>query len=549
MSDIFVSYASEDRAFVDRLVQSVEQQGFSVWWDKELIAGHKFDERIEQALDACCCVVVVWSANSVASRWCRAEAGEGLERDCLVPVRIDDVRLPLVFRGEQTASLVGWPDQEAEFGSLLSGIERYVSAIPARREEPEDQENSVPASSPAALAVLPFRNISPDPDHNFLVEGITRDLTELLSMNPDISVTPHSTVEHLVNSGKPLHEMGDELRVRYLVSGGIESRGERFRLRVSVEDTRAKSQIWSKHYDEPIATFYDVQDQLEQTISTAIGTEVDVASVQGIAKRGKFDLSAYELIQLTEDKRRTYSKEASDFIVKTLQGLVTEDPDNAVAHAHLAIQLSQNLVSRWADIPAETARSMSEHIARARALAPHDPRVLTATGIVALMSGEHAQAVDLLSLSLEINPNDPHANAVYGVSLALLGQYDAGLAYIDGALAAAPHHPRCAIWWSYAAVAHRCADRVDEARRAFDMAIRINPNYHVSYFWRAFFSIEQGNLEHVKADISRALSLAEGLSFEELKQGNLRMLGPSWSELLPWDRFAAIWSEVEAQRS
>jgi len=389
--------------------------------------------------------------------------------------------------------------------------------------------------------------MSSDPDQNFLVEGITRDLTELLSMNPGTRVTPHSTVEQFADSGKSLREMAKEMRVRYLVSGGIERRGERFRLRVSLEDTLSNSQVWSKHYDEPIATFYDVQDRLEQTISTAIGTEVDVADVQRIAKRGRFDLSAYELIQLTEDRRRTYSREASEFIVEKLQELVAADPDNAVAHAHLAIQLSQNLVSRWCDVPAETALSMSEHLNRARALAPEDPRVLTAAGIVSLMAGEHQQAVDLISLSLKANPNDPHANAVYGLSLALLGQHDEGLAYIDGALRAAPKHPRCAIWWLYTAMAHTSADRMVEALGAVDMAIKINPNYHVSYFGRAFLSTELGNLESVKSDISQGMSLAEGLGFEEYKQGQLRMMGSS-PERRNWGLFESIWNEVESER-
>ena len=103
MADIFVSYASEDRERVQPLVELLKQQGWSVWWDRDLIAGPSFDREIEKALHEARCVVVLWSSHSVDSTWCRAEATDAQEREILVPVLIDDVRPPLAFRAAQTA--------------------------------------------------------------------------------------------------------------------------------------------------------------------------------------------------------------------------------------------------------------------------------------------------------------------------------------------------------------------------------------------------------------------------------------------------------------
>ena len=107
MADIFVSYASEDRARIEPLVAALQAEGWSIWWDKELVAGPSFNEKIEEALDHARCVVVAWSSHSVKSRWCQDEANEGLQREALVPICIDDVRPPLGFRSAQTASLAG----------------------------------------------------------------------------------------------------------------------------------------------------------------------------------------------------------------------------------------------------------------------------------------------------------------------------------------------------------------------------------------------------------------------------------------------------------
>src|SRR4030095_11308345 len=144
MADIFVSYATEARDRIRPLVERLEQEGWSVWWDRALTAGRRFDEKIEQELNAARCVLVAWSNHSIRSRWCRIEANEGLGRNGLVPLRIDEVRPPLAFRSSHTPSLTGWPEQEGELAVVLSGVRDCLGGGAPSGGEPDPERKANP---------------------------------------------------------------------------------------------------------------------------------------------------------------------------------------------------------------------------------------------------------------------------------------------------------------------------------------------------------------------------------------------------------------------
>ncbi|MGH7797633.1 MAG: toll/interleukin-1 receptor domain-containing protein [Candidatus Binatia bacterium] len=144
MADVFISYANEDRARARQLANALAERGWSVWWDRKIIAGQTFDQEIERALDAAKSVVVLWSKNSVSSEWVKNEASHAAERGVLVPAVIDEIRPPLEFRRKQTADLVGWQEHTSHDGfvSLCAGI----------------SANAIPKSAPATPS-LPKRAV------------------------------------------------------------------------------------------------------------------------------------------------------------------------------------------------------------------------------------------------------------------------------------------------------------------------------------------------------------------------------------------------------
>ena len=129
MSDLFVSYASADRERVGKIVQHLEQLGFSVWWDRDIAHGQNYHRVIEQALDQAKCAIVVWSRESINSEWVVNEASSAQRRNALVPVIIDAVEAPLAFRHLQTADLRGDnPNAQREYEKLERSVRQMVGA-------------------------------------------------------------------------------------------------------------------------------------------------------------------------------------------------------------------------------------------------------------------------------------------------------------------------------------------------------------------------------------------------------------------------------------
>ena len=148
MADIFLSYATEDRATASQVACRLEARGFTVWWDRKIPAGMTWRQVIENALNDMGCMVVLWSQNSIASAWVSEEAEEGRTRARLVPALLEPVAPPLGFRGIQAADLVGWdgsPDAPG-FRHLVAGVEALLGPRCATPPPPAGPTSALPAA-------------------------------------------------------------------------------------------------------------------------------------------------------------------------------------------------------------------------------------------------------------------------------------------------------------------------------------------------------------------------------------------------------------------
>jgi hypothetical protein len=160
MSDIFISYARADKERAELLAHAFSQKGWSVWWDREIPPGKSFDEVIENALKSARCVIVLWSKDSVSSRWVKTEAAEGASRGILVPALIDNVQIPLEFKRIEAADLSDWhgDSPHIEFDQLVRTVAGIVggNAPEQIKPMPADAELRSPRwwkSMPAILAL------------------------------------------------------------------------------------------------------------------------------------------------------------------------------------------------------------------------------------------------------------------------------------------------------------------------------------------------------------------------------------------------------------
>lgn len=137
MSDIFISYSSKDRTKTKALVKVLENEGWSVWWDKNIPPGEGFVKAINEALDKAKCIVVLWSKSSIKSDWVFEEALEGKNRKILIPAKIDSVDIPFGFRVEQTVNLSRWSkgNKAASIQEMIGAIRQLVKVPSTTKEE------------------------------------------------------------------------------------------------------------------------------------------------------------------------------------------------------------------------------------------------------------------------------------------------------------------------------------------------------------------------------------------------------------------------------
>jgi formylglycine-generating enzyme required for sulfatase activity len=141
MADIFISYAKKDREKVEPIALALMEQGWSVFWDRNIPGGRTWDEVIEEEIEAAKCIIVVWSNISKSSRWVRAEAEEGLKRGILVPVSVEDTNIPLLFRPIQSVRLIHWEgdSNHPQFVKLISDLSPILGPSPLKVKEEEEK--------------------------------------------------------------------------------------------------------------------------------------------------------------------------------------------------------------------------------------------------------------------------------------------------------------------------------------------------------------------------------------------------------------------------
>jgi hypothetical protein len=168
MADIFISYSREDREWVSKLAEAIQAEGFTVWWDWDLLVGKRYRETIETELQTCKATLVVWSQHSVRSDFVRDEAEEGQQRNILVPILKESVRPPAGFRQLQTADFSTWTGgtTHAEYQRMIKGLSHligrpgasapdHVDAAPAPVAPAPEPVHPAPMAEPAPAPVVP----------------------------------------------------------------------------------------------------------------------------------------------------------------------------------------------------------------------------------------------------------------------------------------------------------------------------------------------------------------------------------------------------------
>jgi TolB-like protein len=370
MADVFVSYSATDRERVQRLVEAFEQNDLTVWWDRGIGVGTKFDREIERELDGAGCVVVVWTRASVESEWVRNEAHEAQARDALIPVAFDDVRPPLAFRRAQTANMVDWPESQGEFDSVLAGIRRTLSSSAALT----NTRHRAPAQESASLAVLPFANVSPDPEQVHFVDGLTIEMIHRLAKIRDLRVAGQTSSFAYKNLPLSVGELATKLGVAFLLEGSVRRVGTQLRVTVQLVNAKTGFQLWSadfdRHVDDLLEIQRDISDEVAHTLSLKL--RVDAADLLGSTSNAA--AHAHYLRGNALFWRQT--PETTERAIAELEQAVAIDP-----HFGLAWVVLANTYGQRARLPQHTERSLDSMSSAVQRALDSEPLLWRAHGV------------------------------------------------------------------------------------------------------------------------------------------------------------------------
>lgn len=398
-----------------------------------------------------------------------------------------------------------------------------VSDLPPKIENASDVTNShthlerssLPTLPPNfSVAVTPLQCGSGKLDKR-LAENIGHSLVEMLARTPHLWVAAyHASVgDKLAEMGT--RELGRHLNVHYLVTGTLERDGKQLMLRIELVDAITNAFILSWRFEKTTHQFKADLDKFILDLSTPIISEIQISQATSAHLLEEKDQHAYEIIQSTEMLRTVYCEKRAREIVEHLEHLIEREPDNALAHSSLAVQLAQNVVSAWSEAPSEDLAKANSHVTKALKIAPRDADVEASAGIVAFMAGRGEQARYFLQRSLQKNPNNPHTLAVLGFQLGVRNADSKGIDMIRAAEKRAPNHPRYPIWAHYRASCLMATGFPEEAIVAQRQAIERNPNYHLNYILLATTLTFLNRLEEARAAITAALENADRYSFED----------------------------------
>lgn len=301
MADIFVSYSRQDRARVAPLVAALEAEGWSVWWDPEISPGEEFDSLISRELDAARTLLVVWSPKSVDSRWVRGEARDAADRGVLVPVRFENARLPIDFRAVHTTDLDDWNDdsQSGAFRSLCKALEAKLGP-PTR---PAPAEGGKQGAAQVSICVLPFANMSGDPEQEYFSDGITEDIITDLGKVSALSIVSRNMAFSFKGVTGGVAEIGRQTKASHVLVGSVRKAGERVRITAQLINAANDAQVWGERYDRDLQDIFALQDEISKAIVAALKLTLLPEEKEALEQRSTTNAEAYKLYLMARGPR------------------------------------------------------------------------------------------------------------------------------------------------------------------------------------------------------------------------------------------------------
>lgn len=501
---VFLSYASEDAEAARRIADALRGFGIEVWFDQnELRGGDQWDAKIRGQIKACGIFMAVISKTTEArdEAYFRREwkLAEDRTHDMapgkafIVPVVIDDTpehgaavpdsftkahwtRLPggvpstafidQVKRLLQPAKAVGQFSAAATSSApvargtprrnrlpgLVLGVAAVVvvgiliAVVVGRKSVPSVDRSA--SASDKSIAVLPFENLSPDPENAFFCDGVHEDVITALAKIHDLKVISRTSVLGYKGDDLNLKQVGAELGVAHVLEGSVRRAGNRVRVTAQLIDARTDEHLWAETYTVDLTDVFTVQSELATAITTALKATLSSVEKSLIARRPTDNQEAYDLYlraRSIEESGPQFptAREQTAFQASLYEQAVALDPNFTQAYVQMCI--AHGRVYWFGDVDPASARPARAKAAldRVLQLAPDTPEARLAQGAYAYScENDWAQALAYFQAAAAGLPNDAQLRFYIGTAQRRLGRFSDSLASMARAIELDPVNPQ-----------------------------------------------------------------------------------------------------------
>ncbi len=358
-----------------------------------------------------------------------------------------------------------------------------------------------------SVAVLPFNNMSGDPDQDYFADGITEDIITELSRYPDLFVIARNS--SFTYKGQPvrLQTVGEELGVYYVVEGSIRKAGNRVRVTVQLIEAATENHIWAERYDRELTDIFEIQDELTQAIAGALPARLQAADIERVKRKPPQHMAAYDYVLRSKILHHIGTREANSEALESLNKAIEIDPGFAQAYAWKACTLRQAVIREYADEPEVAGAQRIENAEKALALDENDMECLRILCEINMEQRERDQAEQFHNRAFAMNPNDPRMLAQRGELMTWMGRHAEGIEWVQKAMRLDP--------MGASSFAHLLG-RALLAQRQYEKALRAYRQISVPRYSHhadmAACHAQQGNTSETDSEAAATLRLKENFS-------------------------------------
>ena len=327
-----------------------------------------------------------------------------------------------------------------------------------------------------SLVVLPFVNMSGDPEQEFFVDGLSEDIITELSRFHDLLVISRNSA--FVHKGKAVkvQDIAREFGVHYVVEGSVRKAGDRVRVTVQLIDAETDRHIWAERYDRKIEDIFAIQDEVTRAIVGTLPGRIEAAGHDRAKRKPPQSMVAYEYVLTGKILHHRSTREDNAEAQRMLDRAITLDPKYAHAHAWRACVLAQTWVYNWCEDRRQTWKQVVDEAHVALGLDDNDSDVHRVLAAVSLAHDEHEKAQYHQERALGLNPNNDLILVQQGELLTWLGRPEDGIEWIRKAMRVNPYHPER--FWNHLGRAYYTARQYPEAVAALSRVTRPDYTHH-----------------------------------------------------------------------